>query len=252
MAFDLDGTILFADGIRPADADAVARWRSAGNLAVTATGKSIAAARFALGGTGLEFDYHVLNTGCVIADADYRVIEADPLDTAVVTALADELGGAEGVNLYATTLDTRDLILHNGVGEATTSILVDNERLDVADIPKHEFVGAPIWVPGDPERMGRIEKWVGRFPGASAVRNQDFLDVMPAGTGKGVGIDRLIAHLDIDPVVYTVGDSWNDIGMHRRADHAACFDYSPGEVKEVCGTVTGSVAEFIDAVLAQG
>ncbi|MDK8870991.1 HAD hydrolase family protein, partial [Corynebacterium macclintockiae] len=62
MAFDLDGTILFADGIRPADAEAVARWRAAGNLAVTATGKSIAATRFALRGTGVEFDYHVLNT----------------------------------------------------------------------------------------------------------------------------------------------------------------------------------------------
>lgn len=56
-------------------------------------------------------------------------------------------------------------------------------------------------------------------------RNQDFLDIVPTGSDKGIGLQRLLADAfaDADVDLWTIGDSWNDIGMHQVADHAVCF-----------------------------
>ena len=42
-AFDIDGTLLFPDGIAAADVAAIRAWQDAGHLAVAATGKSLSA-----------------------------------------------------------------------------------------------------------------------------------------------------------------------------------------------------------------
>ena len=78
MAFDLDGTILFNRAVEPATEQAIARWQAEGNLAVSCTGKSIFATQLALNPTAIRFDYHVLYTGAVITDRQYRVIYHQP------------------------------------------------------------------------------------------------------------------------------------------------------------------------------
>ena len=86
MAFDLDGTILFNRAVEPATEQAIARWQAEGNLAVSCTGKSIFATQLALNPTAIRFDYHVLYTGAVITDRQYRVIYHQPLPVSVVQA----------------------------------------------------------------------------------------------------------------------------------------------------------------------
>ena len=86
MAFDLDGTILFNRAVEPANEQAIARWQAEGNLAVSCTGKSIFATQLALNPTAIRFDYHVLYTGAVITDRQYRVIYHQPLPVSVVQA----------------------------------------------------------------------------------------------------------------------------------------------------------------------
>ncbi|AIG63728.1 hypothetical protein CATYP_02440 [Corynebacterium atypicum] len=250
MAFDLDGTILFADGISTADAAAIARWQAAGNLAVCATGKSISAARYALQDTPVRFDYYVLNTGCVITDAALEPIWTQPLDAAVVRALDAHFTGAAGVNVYATTLSSRDVILHEGVATKETTILIDAVGFDPAMLETHQFVGVPIWIPNDPDLLNTTRDWIcAHLPQAGVVQNQDFLDVIPAGSDKGAGLARLTELLGKSPRTFSIGDSFNDVGMHRWAGRSACFSYSPAEVKAACDVVVGSAAEFIAAAL---
>ena len=60
---------------------------------------------------------------------------------------------------------------------------------------------------------------------------------MPPACTKGTGLQHLVEYLQsgasgVAPYeVHTIGDSWNDIDMHRYADRSASFSYSPDEVK---------------------
>ena len=49
---------------------------------------------------------------------------------------------------------------------------------------------------------------------------------------------------------YSLGDSWNDIDMHRWADHSVSFPHSPAEIQELTETVAPTAADYIQSVLA--
>ena len=238
LSVDIDGTILFDRAISPADAAAMRRWREAGNLLVMNTGRSISALRSALDGFDVDYDYAVLYTGAVLPDG---------------------LGREERITIFATTLDG-DLQLHDTLGSGT-DLLTLFRRGTTADLAGRAVVGIPLHL-GDAAATDRIEaevarRWGGVVEGA---RNQDFLDLIPAGASKGAGLRRLVdlltgpggAREGETIETWTVGDSWNDIPMHVAADHGVAMEGSPAEVLAVCERRTPSVASLVEDLLAAG
>lgn len=253
MAFDVDGTLLFDRKIEPANVSAIRRWQDAGNLAVCNTGKSIFANQVAFEDSGINFDYFVLYTGAVITDSDYKILSKKTLDFEVVEAVIDHLSTYENVNVYATTLD-HDYQVHSGI-TGYSNILPAFSPMDRADLDKHEYVGIPIWSQ-DAQLRAEIYAWIlDNFSDRlDCHRNLDFLDIVPKDCDKGVGLQQLIQnHLDGEQVeTYTIGDSWNDLEMHRFADHAASFTYSPVDVQAETEFVVDKAYEFIDQALENG
>lgn len=72
LVTDLDATIVFDRSVSPADREAMARWRAAGNLLAVDTGKSSFATRDVLAPLGVDFDYGVVFTGAVLIDGSTR------------------------------------------------------------------------------------------------------------------------------------------------------------------------------------
>ena len=229
MAFDLDGTILFNRAVDPANEQAIARWQAEGNLAVSCTGKSIFAAQLALNPTAIRFDYHVLYTGAVITDRQYRVIYHQPLPVSIVQACYEHFSTVDGVALFATTLDN-DYSLCDRVG-SSTNILPKFTPLPANDLQNHEYVGVPLWIPDAQVRQAAYTWILERFgDSVDCHKNQDFLDIVPPACTKGTG-------------------SWNDIDMHRYADRSASFSYSPDDVKAVTTDCVDKAYEFIETSL---
>ena len=252
MAFDVDGTLVFDRTIEPANIEAIARWQKAGNLAVCNTGKSIFANRLAFENSGINFDYFVLYTGAVITDASYKILAKKTLALDLVSTAVDYLSQIEGINVYATTLD-HDYLLHNGL-RSVTNILPSFSLLDCAELKEHEYIGIPIWAP-DAKLRDEVYTWIiDTFDGQlDCHRNQDFLDIVPKNCDKGLGLQQLLQHMDGGiSEIYTIGDSWNDLEMHRFASHAASFFYSPAEVQEATEYVVDKTYEFIDRALENG
>ena len=75
LATDLDGTLVFHHAVGQADAEALVRWREAGNLLVLATGRSVRLVQHAVEvarastSIGLDYDYAVCATGTTVIDA---------------------------------------------------------------------------------------------------------------------------------------------------------------------------------------
>lgn len=256
LSTDIDGTILFNATISRADLEAMARWRDAGHLLVPNTGRSVAALRSALGGPGLDFDYSVLYTGAALTGGDYDVLEARTLPDGLAEEVLDLLEGETGVTVFATTLEG-DLQLYDSIG-SDTALLTLFSQASRADLAGRTVVGVPLRIT-DPALMARMQAEVARRWGDAAVgfHNQDFLDIVPAGSSKGAGLTALIELLAAADgpcrgervETWSVGDSWNEISMHETADHAVAMNGSPPEVLAVCEGTTPSVASLIDSIL---
>ncbi|MCT1368037.1 HAD-IIB family hydrolase [Kocuria massiliensis] len=253
MAFDLDGTLVFDQKISAESVEAIHEWQAAGNLAVCSTGKSIAATIHALQGTGLRFDYYVLYTGGAVTDADFRVLTSHTIPNVVVREIVETLTQEQGIAVYGTTLESdHDAHFPSTTGSKSSSILAHFAPMAVEDIPHHEFVGIPLFIEGNEERMERTTSWIReRFHGqVDCHRNQDFLDVVPPSCTKGTGLAWLDeAYLGGRYETYSIGDSWNDLAMHAWAQHSASFPYSPLEVQDATDTVVATAAEYIRSVL---
>lgn len=254
-AFDIDGTILFPDGVAEETVRAIRTWRDAGHLAVAATGKSSWAMRYSLEQSGVVFDYSVLHTGAVVVDEGGETLHSSTLDTGIVREIARALADVDGVAVYGTALGRRDVRFSSHVPETLRNpVLHDFEELSHREIDDREFVGVPIWVPGNPETKHELRAWIlGSFE-VDCVVNQNFLDVIPPGTNKAAGLEWLAGHLGVDReevALYTFGDSWNDLPMHAIADHSFSFPWSPEEVHAATDEIVDSVAEALPGLLAR-
>lgn len=254
MSIDLDGTIIFD---RKVDTDAIAaikQWQAAGNLAVCNTGKSIAATQYALRDTGLVFDYYVLYTGAVVTDRNYHVLMSNTLPNEIVKEIATTLQDTPQLAIFATTLDTNDVRISSSIDPGlSTSILQSFDPMPLADVPNHTFVGVPLWLNQPDAEIDKLHHWILSRYGevVDCHRNQYFLDIVPPNCTKAAGLEWLMAQLPQKYETHSLGDSWNDVDMHRWADHSASFHYSPNEIQEMTTSVTDTAANYIRKALAQ-
>ena len=282
ISTDLDGTIVFNGTISLRDREAMARWRAAGNLLVINTGRSVSALEHVVVPMGLEFDNAILYTGAAIVDEDIRVQCSTALPAGVVEDILDFVEGAPGVTVFTTGLD-EDLLVYDTIGSGS-ELLTLFRPATRRELDGREFIGVPMRFT-DPEMAARTETYLHRRWEGQAVgfRNQDFIDVVPASASKGAGLRQLVASLAEPPApetsgdageagevpaggsvglgvgscspepmeTWSIGDSWNDISMHRAADHSYALPWSPPEVVAQCDGTVSSLADLIDSLMGR-
>ncbi|NLP39200.1 MAG: HAD family phosphatase [Corynebacterium pollutisoli] len=245
-AFDIDGTLLFPDGIAAADVAAIRAWQDAGHLAVAATGKSLSALRQALEPHGLVFDYSVVFTGAGVADRAGNYLFSRTVPTGSLHDILTPLLGDPTVAVYATTLHGPDVLLSEQPARLTGTILREWERRDLAELADHDVACLPVWVPDNPSRQRQLrEDILAACPDVAVHINRTFLDIVPAGVDKATGIAEVIADLGLpreEVRLYSFGDSWNDLALHAAADRSYAFGWSPDEVMDAADEVLESVA----------
>lgn len=269
LTTDLDGTLVFENEISAADRQALAAWRAAGHLAATNTGRSIAAARFCLDHSDTQWDYHILNSGAVITDANYQPLYAKSIPQELVAEVYELLKDEEEVGVFATTLDTRDLRLaFNFTGTAHPWIMDFFEPTTIEDLAQHSVVGMPIWVYRDDFAISALlNRILEVFQGRLAChRNGRYLDIAPIGCTKQSGTEWLLNHLVAEGhlneefaaalTVCAMGDNFNDLPMLEVADQAATFPHAPEAVQQAMrarpgGRVCATGGEFLTQLLVE-
>lgn len=262
LATDLDGTLVRRRVTRQ-DAEAVIRWREAGNLLVIATGRSVSLARLALSdasdaaGVPVAADYVVCASGTTLLDGAGTVLRTHPLPSDMVRAVAELLSRRDDCDVLATTLDG-DFILHDALGlTGTGEAGIPNhfEPIGLDDLLSHDVTHMPVRVL-DPDLADALAAEVsamgeGRI---DTIRSHGFFDVISAGRTKGDSLRALESLLDeagteLD-LTAAIGDSWNDVPMFSVVDRPCAMAGSPEVVVEAAGGVTAtSVAEFVEKLL---
>ncbi|MHB0835504.1 MAG: HAD family hydrolase [Corynebacterium aurimucosum] len=246
-ALDMDGTVYVNEDITEAVKEAIAAWRAAGNLAISATGKSIANARNTLEPFGVELDYHVLYNGTVITDGDYSILHEEHLPSDVVQAVIDRFTGMP-LNIYLTGLTGADQVAWDGLAGRESSMVANVEVVDPGDVAKRSTVLVSLWIPGNAELRREVDEWVRANCDVESSFNCDFYDIMPPGHNKGEGLTRLLGHLGHEEAeLYTFGDSFNDLSMHSIATES--FTFSGTQITDEVDHVVPDVAAGLSLLL---
>lgn len=248
-ALDMDGTVYVNETISDSVKQAISSWRAAGNLAVSATGKSISNARTTLEPCGVEMDYHVLYNGTVITDGDFTVLHEEHLPTETVRAIAERFTG-EKLNIYTTGLTGADQIVWDGLAGRESSMVAGAQSVELGDVVKRDTVLMSLWIPGDLALRREVDEWVSANCDVESSFNCDFYDIMPPGHNKGEGLMRLRKRLGlVDVPLYTFGDSFNDLSMHAIATES--FSFPSAEISGDVDHVVPDVAAGLNRLLAE-
>ncbi len=251
LATDLDGTVVFEDGIRPADRDALRRWMASGNVLVLDTGKSVDAVRLVWHEAGMpDPDYIVAFTGSVITDGALGPLASTPHEPGLLDDIVSLVEG-EPLVLYASDIE-HDYVVAARAPQ-TSSIVPRSYPGDLDRLRRADLLGIPLFIP-DQAVMDRVEPALRELCAGRAEvhRNQNFLDVVPPGASKGAGLRRLLDEFIPDHGdVYSLGDSWNDLSMHEVADHPVTLTHSPAQVRARCEGSVDSAAQLIDRILKE-
>lgn len=247
LVTDLDGTVLFDRRIAPGDSAALVRWRQSGRRLVLCTGKSLSATREVWEPTGIGADAVVAFTGGAVTDGGFGPVWTGELDVGLVAELAAVLQ-SEPIALLASDL-TADYLVLDRVG-IDSPILPSLVSISLAEIAAKSVYGIPVNVPNAADRP-RIVELVRSVVGerAAIYPNLDFIDVVPPGASKGTGLARYLESAGPRGRLITIGDSFNDLPMHRLADQSYALPHSPAEVVAATDDVVPSMAELVNLLL---
>ncbi|WP_303324741.1 HAD hydrolase family protein [Actinomyces radicidentis] len=263
LATDLDGTLVRRRTVTREDAEAVIRWREAGNLLAVATGRSVSLARLALAdaseaaGVPVEADYVICACGTTLLDGSGTVLRTHPVPTDMVRAVTELLSRRDDCDVLATTLGG-DFILHDALGltgSGEGGIPNHFQPIGLDDLLTKDVTHMPIRVL-DPDLADELAAHVaamgeGRI---DAIRSHGFFDVIAAGRTKGVSLRVLEALLEESGtelgLTAAVGDSWNDVPMFEVVDRPCAMEGAPADVVDAAGgQTTPSVAVLVDRLL---
>lgn len=237
--FDIDGTLVSFRTHRVPDStvESLAALRKAGIKTFIATGRQLQAINNL--GT-LTFDgYITLNGGYCIAGRD-EVIYKRSIPDADIEAL---LHYQQTVETFPCAFVLEEGIYLNYKNEKVEELfrLIDFPEPPIrplADIHGRTVYQLIAFLSPDQE-----ERLLPVIPGCTATRwNPLFTDIVPKGSHKGIGIDKMIAHFGISlDETMAFGDGGNDIEMLRHVALGVAMGNAGEDVKAAARYVTTSV-----------
>ncbi|MBS2038006.1 HAD family phosphatase [bacterium] len=246
VVLDLDGTLLDPDReapVRPAVKAAVSKTLRRGVGVTFATGRTWDYARGRIQELGLSLPM-VSSHGASLVAADGTVLREQRLDDGLARQLALRSSDlAEVFCFYYRHRESGQLIIrqnralqamhvyHHLLGPETRvdedlgSYLADYQVLKFVVFDDH---------PQAPQRWG---EWAG--PQAHVSRTHHLLvEGTAPGIDKGVGVRRLIEHLQLDPArVLAIGDNFNDLPMFEAVGTSVAMGQAPEAVRKAADWV---------------
>lgn len=266
LFLDLDGTLLNdRKEVTPGNRRAINGALERGHRIVVASGRPLKSAlaqarRLELAGEGC---YVIAYNGGMIFDCSAgQPVHREALELETLYRVYDE---AARRGLYIQTYDREDVVVEprcDGAvaGRYCAAIGLDWRR--IGDV-RRDLSGAPVKALlidyRDREPLEDMERWLQRELAGLAdcfFSSRHFLEVVPAGVGKGSAVTALCRRLGIEiRNAVAAGDESNDISMLRAAGVGAAMANAAPAVKAAADFVTerdndhDGVAEIIERFL---
>lgn len=257
LASDLDGTLRVTERIGEDDLKAIKEFRKQGNKFIISTGRTVNGIKKVFEESDLEFDYLVLCNGGIVIDSDWNVIQNSIIDFEIGKEIIEEYFDEEEMGMYCDDGELT-LVVHNP--KQNYSRIEFMEDLLSQKIEKEEILNKKpnfqmmsifsldqCYDRAEKTRVRLHEKYGEKL---DIYRNQFFIDVVPKGCSKGIGILKVLDIIGGDVKnLYTVGDSFNDISMFNVTENSYTFNRVEDEIKSQAKNYVDYVHEIISGIL---
>lgn len=244
---DLDGTLLTKEKqITPATMAALEAWTAAGNKFVVCTGRAMDSAKDVKNTLGLNFPgtYLIGYNGGEIYDCENDKIVSRITLTMEQVALVIKVAKEHGIHCHTYTdhniiSSADDEELHYYQRAIHTPAIICEDIISALDKPPCKFVAIELY---DKEKIENFRKSLQPLVEGQLnllYSNERYLEIFPACSGKGVGVQRLCEYLNI-PVsnALAAGDESNDISMIETAGIGIAMQNATDAVKAIADVIT--------------
>lgn len=242
LASDLDGTLVHNGKLDDLNKNMVLKLQSENNLFGVSTGRPYNGVTF-LKDYGIKVDFYVLLNGALILDRELKEIKHERIDYNIVEELYEKYSECE---LF-------------GVDEGyETSVLVGKniygwENIHYRSIKDLKHLrNSLISINFSNKQLKEIEnicESINNEYGSYVVsyRNSYFVDIVPKGCSKGIGVEIIAGKYKIDNKnIYTIGDSYNDVSMFNITGNSFAFHHCEEDLKKNAKFIVNNVAECIE------
>lgn len=237
FASDFDGTLFFpkkSEPVSPADINAIQSFQSQGHIFGLCTGRPLIGTLEYLP-EDIQPDFYITNSGASIYNKEKNLI----FEKTFSKELVDELI-TFGVD-YGFVVDFHMDEKFYAFLESDCFITDEIYSLDEIQGRVHNITYNAGSVEKADEMANIIhEKFKGQI---TAFRNTQYVDIVPFGCSKGLGIDFIRKYLNINTFA-GIGDSMNDLPMLEKVDTAFTFVDAHEKLRQNASLVS-SVAEAI-------
>ncbi len=253
---DVDGT-LFRSGqsLSSKNDEALCRFQNRGHTIAICTGRNYFEMQSVLRKTHFVYDYLVLNNGALIMDHEGHVIYEKKISFSTGKAIIERIRQETG--MWSWFCDGHKNLGRNDTTCLEVGLEKDHQEVDLACFD--QYLQADhfqiICLNQENQQIDQTQKvvaWVeSHFSNeVTCFFNEYYVDIVPSGCSKGLGIDQLLSILPetFDQVI-AIGDSYNDESMIERADIGATFTYAPQEIQQKADIVVDYVYELLEKVL---
>lgn len=245
IASDFDGTINIGDGLKK-DADAILKWREAGNIFSVISGRNTPSIRQLIKHYQLSPDYVMGDSGNTRYTLEGTLDSCNMVDAEYVMPLCEALMELGTYYICINQPEIATIVYYDRKGKGEN---IDFNREKVSEFKTFTQVSA-IYTSGEAAQAAADYINV-KFKGNMlAHRNGACLDIVPNGSSKAVCITEFTKKLDIDyRDVYCIGDNYNDIPMLDMFNSFVVAN-APDEVRKHAKiAVVNSVADMIEYLL---
>lgn len=245
FATDLDGTTVHGyNEMDESSITAIKRMQENGILVAVSTGRILAGVKFLKEDYNLNLDYYVLGNGSVVMDRDYKLIYKNTINYDMVKEMYNHLLKCpiEGI-MHASTND--------GLYFLSENAKLDKEyffKSSIDEVSNMEIVSFVVSFDGHDEEVveGIAKEMKAEFPEVEVFQNKCYIDVAPKNSSKASGIEKILEEEKQVKVLYTIGDSYNDIPMLEMTENSFTFVSSPEPIRKSAKNVVENFAESVN------
>ncbi len=243
LASDLDGTLVNYGKVSEIDKQSILKLREQNHFFGVSTGRPYNGVSFLKEEYKIDLDFYVLLNGAFILDRNLNVLKHDRIPFKVVNEIFERykecklLGIDEG---YETTI----LVGNSDYSWGNTYFRnIDEVRGHECSLISIDFSNRGI------DEILRIYDEINRdfSDYVVAYRNFKYVDVVPKGCSKGLGVKTIADKLGVNlNDVYVIGDSFNDAAMFEITKNSFTFPRVEENLKEKANFIVDSVSQCIE------
>ena len=256
LASDLDGTLIHNGEIKREDIDAILKLKAKGYKFIISTGRSIKSINLFFDRyPEIEYDYIVGCNGSIILDKNRNVVYENYISSEVGKDLLSNFMNEEKCCAHFESDDINYLIDPVNSEDIEEHMHYFQEIISKEDVLKLKTKYTTISLFARDKSIERAQNVRDRIASMyedklEVFRNQYFIDIAPKECSKGNGIKKVLeldgGHVDM---LYTIGDSFNDISMFKITKNSFTFNNAEELVKIEANNYVDTVKECIDRIL---